>query len=125
MHVALRGRDPRVPEELLDEVRVGVPGHKAAGGVAEGMEAQRSQTGGITRRLETAANRGGIEAPAEARAEDVVLTGRVVAARPQAFKCLSGGIGERREARLPESPKRQPGMLARIVDLIGTSVVSV
>ena len=40
MHVALRGRDPRVPEEVLDEARVGVAGDEAAGGVAQGVEAQ-------------------------------------------------------------------------------------
>ncbi len=49
MHVALRGRDPRVPEELLHEARIGVPGDQAAGGVTQGMEAQRAQPGGVAR----------------------------------------------------------------------------
>jgi hypothetical protein len=46
MHVALRGRDARVPEELLHEARVRVPDDEAAGGVAQGVEAQRAQAGG-------------------------------------------------------------------------------
>ena len=47
MHVALRGRDPRVPEELLHEPRVGVPRNKAPGGMTEGVEAQRAQAGNV------------------------------------------------------------------------------
>lgn len=34
VHIALRGRDPRVPKEVLDEARVGVPSDEAARGVA-------------------------------------------------------------------------------------------
>lgn len=69
MHVALRGRDARVPEELLNEARVGVSCDEAAGGVAQRMEPQRAQAGGIACPLEAATDRRGIEAPAEARAE--------------------------------------------------------
>jgi hypothetical protein len=41
--------------------------------VAQGMEAQGPQAGGVAGALEALAHRRGVEAPAEARAEDVVL----------------------------------------------------
>ncbi len=66
MHVALRGRDPRVSEEILNEARIGVPGDQAAGCMTEGMKAQRAQPGGVARGLEAAADSGGIEASAKA-----------------------------------------------------------
>jgi hypothetical protein len=58
MHVALGGRDPRVPEELLYEARVGVPGDEAAGGVTQCVEAQRAQAGGGARRRGRGVGRG-------------------------------------------------------------------
>ena len=88
MHVALCGRDARVPEELLYEARVSVPGDEAAGSVAQRVEAQRAQSGGVACRLEPAAHGRRVEATAEARAEDVVLAGGVVAASPQPFQGL-------------------------------------
>jgi hypothetical protein len=100
MHVTLGGRDPRVPEELLHEARVGVPGDEAPGGVAQGMEAQRAQAGGVACGLEAAAHGRWVEPPAEARAEDVVIARGVIATRPQAFQGFCGGVGERQEARL-------------------------
>ena len=62
-----------MPEELLDEARVGVPRDEATGGVTQRVEAQGPQAGGVTSCLEAATDGLGIEAPAKARAEDVVL----------------------------------------------------
>ena len=57
MHVALRGRDPRVPKELLNETRGSVPRNEAAGGVTQRMEAQGAEADGIARALKAAADR--------------------------------------------------------------------
>jgi hypothetical protein len=55
MHVALCGRDPRMPKELLHEPRVGVAGDEAPGGVAQRVKAQGTQPGRVARGLEAAA----------------------------------------------------------------------
>lgn len=65
MHVALSGRDPRVPQELLNEPRVRVPGDKTPGGVPECMKPQWPQPSGVACALEAAADGRGIEAAPE------------------------------------------------------------
>jgi hypothetical protein len=55
-----------VPEELLDEASIGVAGNEAAGGVAQSVEAQWPQAGGVAGALEAIAHRGGVKASTEA-----------------------------------------------------------
>ena len=81
VHVALGRRELRVAEEVLDEDGVGLAGDEAARAVAQAVQLDVAQAGGLARRLIPAAERGGVEWPAEAAAEDVVVALREVAAR--------------------------------------------
>jgi len=81
MQIALSGRDPRVAHRGLDGRQVDAARYEeGAVRMPQVVEPERRQAGGVPRPLDAAAQRGAVEATAEAVAEDVVVGAREVAA---------------------------------------------
>ena len=68
-------------EEGLDEVRACLAGDERAGGVAQRVEAQGAQAGGVAGAGVAATDGGAVEAPANARLRTSTSCGRDLACR--------------------------------------------
>lgn len=94
----LPGRQFRMAEEVAHEHRIRGPRDEAAGGMSQAVQLDRAQAGLLARQLVASAQGAGVDAPAEAVDDHVVVRGGEVIAVEQPVECVVGWLGQRHPA---------------------------